>query len=200
MNFFKDNYTTLNTFRILLVIFAIIAVTSPIITMIILKEEKDVLIMDAAGNFHLVVGRSFQSANVLHLRCVKAAVAALFTRTPDGFLYKDLLFQAFTGNCEKFLAKHIEDTKNEFDLKKIRQIPEIKQARILKQGNGKYLAHVLVYLTRACQFTDLKFVENLECMVTFIMIENPDISANGRFPLAVVKVERLELRKVEAKK
>lgn len=200
MNYFKDNYTTLNTFRILLVIFAIIAVTSPILTMIILKEEKDVLIMDAAGNYHLVIGRSFQSANELHMRCVKAAVTALFTRTPEGFLYKDMLFQAFLANCEKFLSKHVEETKNEFDLKKIRQIPEIKKARILKQGNGKYLAHVLVYLTRACQYQDIKFVENLECMVTFIMVENPDISANGRLPLAVVKVARLDLRKVEDKK
>lgn len=200
MNYFRDNYATLNLFRVLLVIFALIAVVSPLVTMMILKEDKTILIMDQAGNFHLTAGHGMRDAKKLQLQCVTAAVTALLTRTPDGYLYKDLLYQSFTRNCDEYLVKHLEDTKKEFELKNIRQIPEIKKTHILNQGNGRYLVHVKIYLTRACQYQNVKFVENLELIVTFLMIENPDISANGRLPLAVMEVVRFELRKLEAQK
>ena len=199
MNYFRDNYSNLNLFRVLLVIFAIIAVTSPIITIMLLQEEKKVIIMDSAGNFHLAVGMDFRDAQKLHLRCVQAAVAALLTRSPEDYIYKDLLYQAFLRNCDDYLRKHMDDTREEFKLKRIRQIPEIKRVKILDQGNGQYLAHVLVYLTRACQYQEAKFVENLDCTLSFLMVENPDISANGRLPLAVIKVIRFDLKKAEKK-
>ena len=50
MNYFRDNYTQLNTLRVMLVIFALIAVVAPIVTLLILQEEKKVLIMDQGGN------------------------------------------------------------------------------------------------------------------------------------------------------
>ena len=37
MNYFRDNYTQLNTLRVMLVIFALIAVVAPIVTLLILQ-------------------------------------------------------------------------------------------------------------------------------------------------------------------
>jgi len=197
MNYFRNNYATLNIYRTLIVIFALIAVASPLATMMILQEEKKVLIMDQGGNYHLVVGRDMRNAKELQMACVKAAAAALLTRTPDGYLYKELLYQSYTKNCEKYLADHLEETKPEFELKKIRQMPEIKKIQLLDQGNGRYLAHVKVYLTRACQYQEVTFVETAEAILSFLLVENPDISANGRLPLAVAQIIRLDVKKIE---
>ena len=138
MNYFRDNYTQLNTLRVMLVIFALIAVVAPIVTLLILQEEKKVLIMDQGGNYHLAVASSFADAKKLHIACAKSAAIALLTRTPAGVLYPDLLKQSFTVDCDDWLRKYFDETKPEFELKKMRQIAEIRKLQILDQGNGRY--------------------------------------------------------------
>ena len=186
--------------RYLLVIFALIAVASPIATMLILREDKKVLIMDESGAYHLTPGISFRDAKKLHLACAKMAAVALLTRGPDGVLYPELLHQSFIRNTEEWLKKHFEDTKTEFELKKIRQTAEVQKVRILDQGNGRYVAHVKVYLTRACEYGGVRFIETAEAILSLVMVENPDISTNGRLPLVVMQVIRCDIRKSEDKK
>ena len=200
MNYFRNNYAALNSMRILLVIFALIAVASPITTMLILRQDKKVLIMDTSGTFHLVPAQSFRDAKKLHLACAKMAAVALLTRGPDGVLYPELLEQAFIRNTEDWLRNHFEETRTEFELKKIRQTAEVQKIKILDQGNGRYVAHVKAYLTRGCEYGGVRFVETAEAILTFGMVENPDISANGRHPLVVMQVIRFEIRKQEEKK
>ena len=43
MNYFRDNYTQLNTLRVMLVIFALIAVVAPIVTLLILQAAITIL-------------------------------------------------------------------------------------------------------------------------------------------------------------
>ena len=193
MNYFRDNYTQLNTLRVMLVIFALIAVVAPIVTLLILQEEKKVLIMDQGGNYHLA------DAKKLHIACAKSAAIALLTRTPAGVLYPDLLKQSFTVDCDDWLRKYFDETKPEFELKKMRQIAEIRKLQILDQGNGRYVAHIKVYLTRACEYQGITFVETAEALLTFAMAENPDISTNGRLPLVTYQILRCDIRKTGEK-
>lgn len=199
MNYFRDNYTQLNTLRVMLVIFAMIAVVAPIVTLLILQEEKKVLIMDQGGNYHLAVASSFADAKKLHIACAKSAAIALLTRTPAGVLYPDLLKQSFTVDCDDWLRKYFDETKPEFELKKMRQIAEIRKLQILDQGNGRYVAHIKVYLTRACEYQGITFVETAEALLTFTMAENPDIAANGRLPLVTYQILRCDIRKTGEK-
>lgn len=199
MNYFRDNYTQLNTLRVVLVIFALIAVVAPIVTLLILQEEKKVLIMDQGGNYHLAVASSFADAKKLHIACAKSAAIALLTRTPAGVLYPDLLKQSFTVDCDDWLRKYFDETKPEFELKKMRQIAEIRKLQILDQGNGRYVAHIKVYLTRACEYQGITFVETAEALLTFTMAENPDIAANGRLPLVTYQILRCDIRKTGEK-
>ena len=199
MNYFRDNYTQLNTLRVMLVIFALIAVVAPIVTLLILQEEKKVLIMDQGGNYHLAVASSFADAKKLHIACAKSAAIALLTRTPAGVLYPDLLKQSFTVDCDDWLRKYFDETKPEFELKKMRQIAEIRKLQILDQGNGRYVAHIKVYLTRACEYQGITFVETAEALLTFTMAENPDIAANGRLPLVTYQILRCDIRKTGEK-
>ena len=199
MNYFRDNYTQLNTLRVMLVIFALIAVVAPIVTLLILQEEKKVLIMDQGGNYHLAVASSFADAKKLHIACAKSAAIALLTRTPAGVLYPDLLKQSFTVDCDDWLRKYFDETKPEFELKKMRQIAEIRKLQILDQGNGRYVAHIKVYLTRACEYQGITFVETAEALLTFTMAENPDIAANGRLPLVTYQILRWDIRKTGEK-
>ena len=199
MNYFRDNYTQLNTLRVMLVIFALIAVVAPIVTLLILQEEKKVLIMDQGGNYHLAVASSFADAKKLHIACAKSAAIALLTRTPAGVLYPDLLKQSFTVDCDDWLRKYFDETKPEFELKKMRQRAEIRKLQILDQGNGRYVAHIKVYLTRACEYQGITFVETAEALLTFTMAENPDIAANGRLPLVTYQILRCDIRKTGEK-
>ena len=114
-------------------------------------------------------------------------------------LYPDLLKQSFTVDCDDWLRKYFDETKPEFELKKMRQIAEIKKLQILDQGNGRYVAHIKVYLTRACEYQGITFVETAEALLTFAMAENPDISTNGRLPLVTYQILRCDIRKTGGK-
>lgn len=198
MTFFRNNYNTINSYKTLLLIMVFAMVISNIVTIVLMQEQHRVIIMDNAGNYHLVVAHDLKNADKVRDNCARAAATALLTRNPDGFVFPDLLFQSFLRNCDDWIRNHVQQTATEFSLQKIRQIPEVQKIKILDRGNGYWIAHMQIYLTRACEYEGTKFVDNFETIISFLMVENPDISANGRLPLAVVKVERFDpLRKIE---
>ena len=199
MPFFRNTYNTINSYKMLCLICVFALPISIIATIILLREEHKIIIMDNAGNYHLVVAYDLKNADKLRDNCARAAATALLTRNPDGFVFPDLLFQTFLRNCDEWIKNHVQQTAPEFSLQKIRQIPEVRRIKILDRGNGYWIAHMQIYLTRACEYEGTKFVDNFETVVSFLMVENPDISVNGRLPLAVVKIERFDpLRKIES--
>ena len=198
MNFFRNNYNTINSYKSVLLIMVFAMVICNIVTILLMREEHKIIIMDNAGNYHLVVAQDLKNADKLRDNCARAAATALLTRNPDGFVFPDLLFQTFLRNCDEWIRNHVQQTAHEFNLQKIRQIPEVQRIKILDRGNGYWIAHMQIYLTRACEYEGTKFVDNFETVISLLMVENPDISINGRLPLAVVKVERFDpLRKIE---
>ena len=199
MNFFRNNYNTINSYKSVLLIMVFAMVICNIVTIILMREEHKIIIMDNAGNYHLTVAHDLKNADKLRDNCARAAATALLTRNPDGFVFPDLLYQTFLRNCDEWIRNHVQQTAHEFNLQKIRQIPEVQRIKILDRGNGYWIAHMQIYLTRACEYEGTKFVDNFETVISLLMVENPDISLNGRLPLAVVKVERFDpLRKIES--
>ena len=200
MTFFRNTYNTINSYKTVLLIMVFAMVISNIATILLMREQHKIIIMDNAGNYHLTVAHDLKNADKLRDNCARAAATALLTRNPDGFVFPDLLFQSFLRNCDEWIRDHVQQTAAEFTLQKIRQVPEVQRIKILDRGNGYWIAHMQIYLTRACEYEGTKFVDNFETVVSFLMVENPDISANGRLPLAVVKVERFDpLRKLDPK-
>lgn len=200
MTFFRNTYNTINSYKTVLLIMVFAMVICNIATILLMREQHKIIIMDNAGNYHLTVAHDLKNADKLRDNCARAAATALLTRNPDGFVFPDLLFQSFLRNCDEWIRDHVQQTAAEFTLQKIRQVPEVQRIKILDRGNGYWIAHMQIYLTRACEYEGTKFVDNFETVVSFLMVENPDISANGRLPLAVVKVERFDpLRKLDPK-
>lgn len=200
MTFFRNTYNTINSYKTVLLIMVFAMVICNIATILLMREQHKIIIMDNAGNYHLTVAHDLKNADKLRDNCARAAATALLTRNPDGFVFPDLLFQSFLRNCDEWIRDHVQQTAAEFTLQKIRQVPEVQRIKILDRGNGYWIAHMQIYLTRACEYEGTKFVDNFETVVSFLMVENPDISVNGRLPLAVVKVERFDpLRKLDPK-
>ncbi len=200
LRYFRNQFQREGAYRVVIVMLCILAIAGPIAMAIVLRQEQRMLVMDQAGNYHLVVGRDMRDVRKLHHACATAAATALLTRTPDGYLYKDLLYQTFTSQCKGWLENHLQETSHDFQLKNMRQIPEVKEMQILDKGNGKFEAHLKVYLTQACQYMGIPSVDNANLLLSFRMAANPDISSNGRLPLIVYQVTRYDLKPIKAGK
>jgi hypothetical protein len=145
--------------------------------------------MDEAGNYHLTRSRKFQEVKELQLECVKFATYCLFERTAAGIKNTTGLDQVFLmKNCKEEIDKLINNEKQEFTTKQIVQTVEIGNINIIRQKDGFYLANVTGQLIRTCQYMNHTYTDVKLFSVGYLMARNPDISANGQFPLAVAKI------------
>jgi hypothetical protein len=164
------------------------------------KEEK-VIVMDAGNNFHLVKSKPFKETQALHIECVKFAVKSLLDRSNRGFDDQLGLEQAFLmKNCGDKIKELVKREEKEFEKKNISQDCEIGQINILKQKKGFYLANVTGQLIRACKYMDHAYIDVKLFRLGLLLYKNPDISANNKMPLCVVKITHYETKeKVKTK-
>jgi hypothetical protein len=175
----------------------IVSIIQPVLIIILLlksKEEK-VIVMDAGSNFHLVKSKPFKETKTLHIECVKFAVKSLLDRSNRGFDDQVGLEQAFLmKNCGDEIKELVKKEEKEFAKKSISQDCEIGQINILKQKKGFYLANVTGQLIRACEYMDHAYIDVKLFRLGLMLYKNPDISANGKMPLCVVKITHYETK------
>jgi hypothetical protein len=73
----------------------------------------------------------------------------------------------------------------EFQAKQIHQKVEIFKIDILKTRNDQVLVEVEGQLIRVGIFNDQPFTESPTFKARFTLLRNPNLTSNGRFPLAV---------------
>jgi len=195
MNHFKNHYLQSRLYLQIAIFLGIVSIAQPILIIMLLQEadEKKVIVMDNAGNFHMVKSKPFKDAQKLQIECVKFAVKSLLDRSKRGVDDQTGLEQAFLmKNCEEQIKKLIKNEQKEFDKKNINQDCEIGKIHILKQKKGIYLANITGQLIRTCTYMDHSYVNVKVFRLGLMLCKNPDISANGKMPLCVVKITHYE--------
>ncbi|MDD5727235.1 MAG: hypothetical protein PHV59_01605 [Victivallales bacterium] len=195
MTYFKSNYERSRLFLRIAIFLGVVSIVQPVLIIRLLHEadEKKVIVMDDADNFHLVKSEPFKTAQKVQLECVKFAVKSLLGRSPKGVDDPVGIEQAFLmKNCAEQIKKLIEKEQREFEKKHIVQNCEIGRIHVLRQKEGCYLANVTGQLIRTCTYMNHSYVDAKWFRLGLILCKNPDISANGKMPLCVVRITHYE--------
>ena len=149
------------------------------------RTRERVVILDEAGTFHVSPLLNFEDATKLHTSQTLLACIALFEKNPNGYDYPDILEKMFLTDALEKAKKMLSQQRAEFQAKQIHQKVEIFKIDILKTRNDQVLVEVTGQLIRVGIFNDQPFTESPTFKAHFTLIRNPNLTANGRFPMAI---------------
>ncbi len=161
------------------------ALVEPYLIISAYRTRERVVILDETGTYHIAPLLNFEDATKLHTSQALLACIALFERNPNGYDYPDILEKMFLTDALEKAKKILSQQRTEFQAKQIHQKVEIFKIDILKTRNDEVLVEVTGQLIRVGIFNDQPFTESPTFKARFTLLRNPNLTANGRFPLAV---------------
>lgn len=153
------------------------------------RQEERVVVMDAAGTFHVSPLIAFEDATKLHEQCALLACLALLQRNPSGPDFPELLEKMFLPEAAKKAKDSLAATSAEFAAKTMHQKPEVLKLTVLASKENTVLVQAEGQLVRAGLLGGQAFTEAPTFIARFTFARNPNLAANGRFPLAVWSYE-----------
>jgi hypothetical protein len=149
------------------------------------KEREHVVIIDPSGTYYVSPLLKFSEAKQLHIQQAELATTAFLERNPKDFDNPDLLKLMFLKKAyEKAEDERISE-QVEFRAKQLHQKAEIGRIDILNTRDNQVLASVTGQVIRAGIFQGKAFTEAFPFTLRLLMLRNPDMIMNGRFPTAV---------------
>ncbi|HTX21392.1 MAG TPA: hypothetical protein VMD27_06000 [Candidatus Aquilonibacter sp.] len=149
------------------------------------KERERVVIIDPSGTYYVSPLLKFSEAKELHVQQAELATMAFLERNPKDFDNPDLLKLMFLKKAlEKAQAERISESV-EFRAKDLHQKAEIGQIDILATRDNEVLAAVTGQVIRTGIFQNKAFTEAFPFTLRLLMLRNPNMALNGRFPTAV---------------
>ncbi|HEY1718304.1 MAG TPA: hypothetical protein VGH42_08440 [Verrucomicrobiae bacterium] len=149
------------------------------------KEREHVVIIDPSGTYYVSPLLNFSEAKQLHVQQAELATTAFLERNPKDFDNPDLFKLMFLKKAyEKAQDERISE-QVEFRAKQLHQKAEIGQIDILATRDNEVLASVTGQVIRAGIFQGKAFTEAFPFRLRLLMLRNPNMALNGRFPTAV---------------
>lgn len=165
------------------------AVIQPFLIISAVRTQERVVILDETGTYHISPLLNFEDATKLHTSQTLLACLALLEKNPNGFDYPELLEKLFLPEALN-QAKALQSTQvAELKAKQIHQKVEVFRLDVLQTRNDRVLVEVTGQLIRIGLFNDEPFTETTPFHARFTLLRNPNLTANGRFPLAVWKFQ-----------
>lgn len=149
------------------------------------RTKERVVVLDAAGTFHISPLLGFEDAAKLHEQHALLACLALFQRNPAGFDYPELLDKLFLPEAAKKAHDSAAEGAAEFAAKSLHQKPEILKLTVLETREQSVLVQAEGQLIRTGIVNGQTFTEAPAFTVRLTFARNPNLAVNGRFPLAV---------------
>ena len=165
------------------------ALVEPYLIISAYRTRERVVILDEAGTFHISPLLNFEDATKLQTSQTLLACIALFERNPNGYDYPDILEKMFLPDTLAQAKTLLAQQRAEFQAKQVHQKVEIFKINILKTRSDQVLVEVEGQLIRIGIFNDQPFTESPTFTAHFTLLRNPNLTANGRFPLAVWKFD-----------
>jgi hypothetical protein len=149
------------------------------------KQRERVVIIDPSQTYYISPLLQFQEAKDLHVQQAELAAITFLERNPKDFDHPDLLRQMFLKPALLKAQDHRTREAVEFRSKQLHQKPEIAKIDILAPRENEVLATVSGQVIRVGIFQEKAFTEAFNFKLSFRLIRNPNMAANGRFPTAV---------------
>ncbi len=168
---------------------AIIAVgycaVQPYLIIAAYRTRERVVVLDSSGSFHVSPLLGFEEATKLHEQHALLACLALFQKNPAGFDYPELLEKLFLPDALQKARTESAKTAEEFTAKVLHQKVEVLKLTVLETRDQLVLVQVEGQWLRTGSVAGQTFNEVLPFTVRFTFARNPNLAANGRYPLAV---------------
>ena len=161
------------------------AAVQPFLVIRAYRQRERVVVLDPSGTFHVSPLLDFEEASKLHEQCALLACLALFQRNPAGPDFPELLNTLFLPDAAKKARKEMETTSDEFAQKALHQKPEVLKLTVLETRENQVLVQAEGQLVRTGHVGGQMFGEAPPFTVRFSFARNPNLAANGRYPLAV---------------
>jgi hypothetical protein len=165
------------------------AVVSPYLIIKANRVRERVIVLDPAGTYHVSPLLGFEEAGKLHEQHALLACLALYSRNPSGLDQPELLEKVFLAEAARQAQGEVTASAEEFAAKHLHQKAEVLKLTVLETRENLVLVQVEGQLVRSGVFQGQVFNEAPGFRVRFTFVRNPDLAANGRFPLAVWKYE-----------
>lgn len=162
-----------------------LCVVQPFLVIRAYRERERVIVLDPSGTFHVSPLLGFEEATKLHEQCALLACLALFQRNPAGFDFPELLEKLFLPEAAKQARDRASADAEEFAAKSLHQKPEVLKLTVLETRENIVLVQAEGQLVRTGIGGGQVFGEATPFTVRFQFARNPNLAANGRYPLAV---------------
>lgn len=153
------------------------------------RTQERVVVLDGSGTFHVSPLLAFEDSARLHEQHAVLACLALLQRNPAGFDQPDLLEKLFLPDALKQAQSGWAKDAEEFARKKLHQKAEVLKLTVLETREQVVLVQAEGQLLRTGSVGQQVFTEAPLFTVRFTLARNPNLAANGRFPLAVWNYE-----------
>ncbi len=149
-------------------------------------QNEYVTTIDESGTFHRSPLLGFDTSVNLFRYHAELATTALFDRNPNGFDFPDLLPQIFRPKAYKRVDTFFKIDAQDFTDKKLFQKPSISSYRIVDQTENGGTVIVLGQLIKQGEVNNERYMPDPDDFTLLLVFKrNPDMTKNGRLPLAV---------------
>ena len=153
------------------------------------RSQERVVILDETGTYHISPLLNFEDATKLQTSQTLLACVALLEKNPNGFDYPELLAKMYLPDALNQAKTLQSQQADELKAKQIHQKVEVFRLDVLQTRNDQVLVEVTGQLIRVGLFNGEPFTEASKFRAQFTLLRNPNLTANGRFPLAVWKFQ-----------
>lgn len=163
----------------------LISVIQPIVIFNISRTREKVIVMDEAGVFHTAPVKGLEESGKLHGYISALAADAFLNRSPAGSDNNELLKQLYIDPAYSHALKIIDGESSEFRRRNIHQKAEISEINTIQTDSDKIISQVKGQIVRTGVFSGQTFSESYLFEIVLTLVRNPNLSTNGRLPLAV---------------
>lgn len=149
------------------------------------RTRERVVVLDQSGSFHVSPLLAFEEAGKLHEQHALLACLALFQKNPAGFDYPELLEKLFLPEALQKARHDAARTTEEVSTTSLHQKVEVLKLTVLETRDQRVLVQADGQWLRTGTVAGQVFNETIPFTVRFTFARNPNLAANGRYPLAV---------------
>lgn len=164
-------------------------VVQPFLIIRAYRTRERVVVMDSGGSFHVSPLLGFEEAGKLQEQHALLACLALLSRNPAGSDYPELLEKLFLPEALEKVRKEMAASAEEFSAKALHQKAEVLKLTVLETRENLVLVQAEGQLVRTGTVAGQAFTEAPAFTARFTFARNPNLAANGRYPLAVWNYE-----------
>ena len=165
------------------------AFIQPFLIISAFRTQERVVVLDETGTYHISPLLDFEDATKLQTSQTLLACLALLEKNPNGFDYPELLEKLYLPDVFNQAKTLQSQEAAELKAKQIHQKVEVQRLDVLQTRNNQVLVAVEGQLIRLGLFNGEPFTEARKFHAQFTLLRNPNLTSNGRFPLAVWKFE-----------